>query len=110
VGFPDDRRVDESIEWRGRAFVDDLYVEPAHRRRGIGRALMTRLEDEARAARMTAIGLDTGLDDGYAAARELYADIGYERVSGPFVVSARLASDARPSTFLEILTVWAKPL
>ena len=98
------------IEWRGRALVDDLYVDPAHRRRGIGRALMKRLEEEAHSAGMTGIGLDTGLDDGYAAARALYAGLGYERESGPYIVSARMPPDARPPIFLEILAIWTKRL
>jgi GNAT superfamily N-acetyltransferase len=110
VGFPDDRRIDEVIEWRGRALVDDLYVDPAHRRRGIGRALMTRLEHEALAAGLREVGLDTGLDDGYAPARALYADLGYERIGDPYIVSARMPPDARPSIFLEILAIWTKRL
>jgi GNAT superfamily N-acetyltransferase len=108
VGFPDDARIDELVEWRGLALVDDLYVLPPARGRGIGRVLMEMLEAEVRAAGMPGIGLDTGIDDGYAAARALYRDLGYEEVTGPFLVSARMPADAAVPVFVEILTVWTK--
>jgi GNAT superfamily N-acetyltransferase len=108
VGLPDDRRVDELVEWRGLALVDDLYVEPSSRGRGIGRALMDALEREARSAGVPGIGLDTGVDEGFAAARSLYERLGYSQVSGPFVASARMPADADVAVFIEILAVWVK--
>ncbi len=108
--LPNDRRIDELIEFRGLALVDDLWVEPSDRRRGVGRALMLALEAEARSDGIDGVGLDTGLDEGYAAARRLYADLGYVQVTGPFVVSARLSPDATPPVFIEILTIWRKAL
>jgi GNAT superfamily N-acetyltransferase len=88
--------------------VDDLYVDPSSRGRGIGRALMEALELEARSAGVPGIGLDTGLDEGFAAARSLYEAMGYEQVSGPFVASARMPADADLAVFIEILTIWIK--
>ncbi len=108
VGFPDDARIDELIEWRGLGLVDDLYVRPPARGRGIGRALMEVLEAEARSAGVRGVGLETGIDDGYAAARGLYRTLGFEEVAGPFVASARMPADAAFPVFIEILTIWIK--
>ena len=57
-----------------RAEVQKLLVHPAARRRGIGRALMTRLEAEARRAGKTLLTLDTRAAD---AAEALYRRMGW---------------------------------
>ena len=44
VGLHNDRDVDEMLEARGYALVEDLFVEEAYRRRGTARALMEALE------------------------------------------------------------------
>ena len=43
------------------AFVEGWYVEPAHRRRGVGAALMRAAEEWGRANRCTELGSDTEL-------------------------------------------------
>jgi aminoglycoside 6'-N-acetyltransferase I len=43
------------------AFVEGWYVEPDHRRRGIGTALMRAAEEWGRASRCTELGSDTQL-------------------------------------------------
>jgi GNAT superfamily N-acetyltransferase len=57
-----------------RAEVQKLLVHPAARRRGVARALMARLETEARGAGKTLLTLDTRAGD---AAEHLYRDMGW---------------------------------
>jgi len=60
-----------SIEFRGRdAFVDELYVAPAQRGRGLGRALLRALEAEARASGVRKLHLE--VEQQNAGARRLY--------------------------------------
>jgi len=58
-----------------RAEVRKLMVHPAFRRRGLARALMVRIEDEARRLGRFLLTLDTRTGD---AAEPLYASLGYE--------------------------------
>ncbi len=60
---------------RHRAEVRKLIVHTGARRRGIGRTLMTLLEDEARRAARSLLVLDTAGDD----AERLYLRLGYRR-------------------------------
>jgi ribosomal protein S18 acetylase RimI-like enzyme len=65
-----------SLEWGGRdAFVDELYVEPAARGRGLGRAALRALVEEARAAGVVALHLE--VDDTNAAGQALYRSEGF---------------------------------
>jgi len=57
-----------------RAEVKKLLVHPWARRRGVGKSLMTALEDHARQARRTLLTLDTVTG---AAAEPLYLSLGY---------------------------------
>ena len=57
-----------------RAEVQKLLVHPDARRRGIARALMLRLQDEARSAGRTLLTLDTKAGDG---AESLYRALGW---------------------------------
>ena len=56
-----------------------LYVRPAFRRFGLGRAMAEALLDEARRAGYSAMLLDT-LDE-MESARELYASLGFEETA-----------------------------
>jgi ribosomal protein S18 acetylase RimI-like enzyme len=60
-----------------RASVAKMLVHPKARRRGLGRALMTAAEDEARACGRRLITLDCRAD---AEAEALYAAAGYIRI------------------------------
>lgn len=65
-----------SFEYRGRdAFIDELYVEPAYRRRGFGRMLMEFAEQRAKELGVNALHLE--VDHGNDPAMELYRNIGY---------------------------------
>jgi ribosomal protein S18 acetylase RimI-like enzyme len=59
-----------------RGEIKKLLVHPSARRGGIARALMVAIEAEARDAHRTLLTLDTAS----AAAEQLYASLGYERV------------------------------
>jgi GNAT superfamily N-acetyltransferase len=111
LALPSDRHPTDLCEWGSLGVVEDLWVQGPARRRGAGRELMLALESEARAAGLAEVGLDTGLDDGYAAARRLYRELGYERRTGPYVVSARLPP-GHPTLryWMDIVTAWSKRL
>ena len=74
-------------------WIRDLFVVPEHRRHGAGRALMERTEQEVLSRGFRSLWFDTGIDEGYAAARALYEDMGYRRAGGNFVISARIPAD-----------------
>lgn len=59
-----------------RGEIKKLLVHPSARRRGLARALMTTIEEQARAAQRTLLTLDTASP----AAEQLYASLGYVRV------------------------------
>jgi len=77
-----------SIEFRGRdAFVDEIYVAPAQRGRGLGRALLRALEAEARASGVRTLHLEVEQhNDG---ARRLYLAEGF-RANGRELLSKSL--------------------
>ena len=65
-----------SFEFRGHdAFIDELYILPAHRRSGFGRQSMAFVEQEARELGVNAIHLE--VDPGNDSALELYRRTGY---------------------------------
>jgi ribosomal protein S18 acetylase RimI-like enzyme len=57
------------------AFIDELYIVPAHRRRGLGRQAMTFVERQAHEMGVNAIHLE--VDRGNDSALELYRRTGY---------------------------------
>ena len=65
-----------SIEFRGRdAFVDELYVRPAQRGRGLGREALSVAEVACREAGIVALHLEVKRDN--QAARKLYRSAGF---------------------------------
>lgn len=66
-----------SFEYHGReAFIDELYVEPEHRRKGLGRQTMQFVAERAREMGVHAIHLE--VDHGNDPALELYRRLGYQ--------------------------------
>jgi GNAT superfamily N-acetyltransferase len=61
------------------AEVKRMYVAPSARGRGVARALLGRLEDEARALRCRVARLDTGAE--MPAALALYRSAGYQEIA-----------------------------
>ncbi len=57
--------------------INDLLVAPHHRNQGVGRALITALEEVARSNGYQQIGLAVGLYQDYGAAQKLYTHMGY---------------------------------
>jgi ribosomal protein S18 acetylase RimI-like enzyme len=65
-----------SFEFHGHdAFIDELYVDAAYRRRGYGRKAVTFIEEKAREMGVNAIHLE--VDRGNDSAFELYRRAGY---------------------------------
>ena len=65
-----------SLEYQGRdAFVDDLYLRPAFRRRGLGERALAAVEAEARALGVRRLHLEVERDND--AGRALYARRGF---------------------------------
>ena len=62
----------------GTAEIKRMYVAPEVRRHGVGRALLTALEDAARDLGCAALRLETGLRQPEAIA--LYEDAGYRQI------------------------------
>ena len=64
------------LEEEGRVWIELLAVSPSHRRRGIGRALITHLEGLVREMGYRALFVD--LDDTNPDAYEFYRAVGFE--------------------------------
>ncbi|MDQ1600439.1 MAG: hypothetical protein QOD68_1913 [Actinomycetota bacterium] len=65
--------------------LHDLYVATGHRGQGVGRALVTRVRDDARAAGVPRISLQTEPDN--VAARGLYRSLGFIAPEGVVALS-----------------------
>lgn len=61
----------------GIAEINDLVVAERFRRQGIGLALMREAERQVQASGRSVVGLGCGTTAYYAAARRLYANLGY---------------------------------
>ena len=75
---------------RGLAEVKRMYVRPTARRRGVARALLERIESEARARGHVKLFLETG--DAQLGAMECYATAGFTRC-GAFGTYAEMRPD-----------------
>jgi ribosomal protein S18 acetylase RimI-like enzyme len=69
--------------------LNDLYVDPARRRSGVGEALVRAAVDHAQGQGATGLVLQTGADN--AAAQALYERLGWTRQSGFYEYGLRLA-------------------
>jgi ribosomal protein S18 acetylase RimI-like enzyme len=79
VGFASLRLVPFLSDDVPRAELTELYVDPTHRRRGIGRALVRRVEALAMERGATELVLLTGLDNQEAQA--FYRRLGYRETA-----------------------------
>ena len=80
-----------SIEFGGRdAFLDELYLVPSVRRRGLGARLLVEAKACAAACGARALHLEVAADND--AAQLLYTRSGFERRGGFKLMSARLAA------------------
>ena len=67
----------------GEGEIKSMHTAKAARGRGIAAKLLTHLEGHAREIGLTRLNLETGSQDSFAPARNLYAKFGYE-VCPPF--------------------------
>lgn len=66
-----------SIEYRGRdAFIDELYIVPGERKKGLGMRFLEWIRDEARAAGISVIHLE--VDNSNERAYEIYQAFGFK--------------------------------
>lgn len=92
--WPESRHASEFAEREWCVEVGDIFVVPWHRRRGAARALMAAAESAALEHGVPKLGLATALDEGYAAARCLYAELGYTDAGhGVFLQTAAIPDD-----------------
>ena len=97
VLFPGHDEYSESAEREGCGEVRDVAVAPEARRLGVATSMITLLEAATRERGIPRIGLCVALADDDAAARDLYAKLGYMVAHGPFITSTDLyADDERP--------------
>ncbi len=107
VSMRNDHDVDAMLEARGYALVEYLFVDESYRRRGAARALMEALERLARSNGLPGVILDTGVGDDFAAARGLYAALGYVDQGGVYL--GGWSDPDRPGVNLvDALTIWIK--
>ena len=62
----------------GEGEIKSMHTAKAARGRGIAAKLLTHLEGHAKDLGLTRLNLETGSQDGFAPARNLYAKFGYE--------------------------------
>lgn len=85
-----------SIEFGGRdAFIDELYIEPEFRGRGIGGRVMRLVEQEAAALHVRALHLEVAHDN--EKARRLYRAAGFAERDRFGLMSVALGKGAKES-------------
>ena len=78
-----------SLEFGGRdAFVDELYLEPRARGRGIGRHVLETIAEAMQRAGIRALHLE--VDRGNLRAQRLYAGAGFARRDAYYLMTRRL--------------------
>jgi ribosomal protein S18 acetylase RimI-like enzyme len=77
VGFTQLYPVFSSVSCTRKYLLNDLFVVPAARRSGAGRALLVAAADFARAQGAASLSLSTGVDN--ATAQRLYESLGWTR-------------------------------
>ncbi len=93
VLFPGHDEYSESAEREGCGEVRDVAVAPEARRLGVATAMISVLEAATRERGIPRIGLSVALAEDDAAARGLYAKLGYTVAHGPFITSTDLDAD-----------------
>ena len=115
VAWDDDQPIAHAhIAWVGTHLgvpeIQDVFVVPERRRRGIAAQLMDAAEQEARARGWDSISLSTS-HEGNVAARQLYAKLGYADAGvDPVRVSGSIMLRGRPFEVDDILLYLVKPL
>ena len=74
-------------------YVDDLFVEPEYRRRGVARALLSALFEECRARGCKSVQVEVGQSN--VAARELYTEFGLAPYRDGRILLSAAASNER---------------
>jgi putative acetyltransferase len=68
---------------RAHGEIKSMRTSSAHRRQGVGRAMLSHIISEAGSRSYTRLSLETGSQPAFAPARSLYASFGFEPC-GPF--------------------------
>ena len=110
VLFPEHDEFSPSAVREGCAEVRDVFVLRQRRRLGIATAIMAELEEAAREQGMGRVGLSVAVAEEGAAARALYAILGYRHAHGPYVSSTTLTGDEGPIPVSAVLTYLIKDL
>jgi GNAT superfamily N-acetyltransferase len=76
-GWPERPRAKEFQARYGCSMVEDLWVLPDNRGRGLGRALMESAHSHTSQQGIRTVGLSVGIEQGYEAAHHLYRSLGY---------------------------------
>jgi GNAT superfamily N-acetyltransferase len=91
----------EGFEPLRTAYVDAVATEPDLQRRGIGRAVMQRLAEEASGYQLNALSSDEAVD--------FYERLGWERWQGPTAVRKPQGPEPTPNDIVLILRTASTP-
>jgi GNAT superfamily N-acetyltransferase len=115
IAWEDDDPVGHArIAWSGTHLglpeIQDVYVSPEHRRRGIATALACAAEREARTRGWDGISLSVS-QEGNAAAKLMYAKLGYVAAdTAPVRVTGSITLRGQPFAVDDTLVYLTKPL